>query len=66
MFKIIEKFEFSFSTHYRYGARPLSEPSAFCFCWAGVKATHGVYRGKVSWLLSTCAVAYMKYMFCII
>lgn len=29
-----------------YGARPLSEPSAFCFCWAGVKATHGVYRGK--------------------
>lgn len=29
-----------------YGARPLSEPSAFCFCWAGVKATHGIYRGK--------------------
>lgn len=29
-----------------YGAQPLVEPPGFCFCWSGVRCTHGVARGK--------------------
>lgn len=30
-----------------YDAQPLVEPPGFCFCWSGVRCTHGVTRGKV-------------------
>lgn len=30
----------------RYEAEPLTDPPGFCYCWAGVRATHGVCRGK--------------------
>ncbi|KAL3877155.1 hypothetical protein ACJMK2_034903 [Sinanodonta woodiana] len=29
-----------------FGAKPLTEPSGFCFCWAGARATYGVTRAK--------------------
>lgn len=29
-----------------YEAQPLVDPPGFCFCWSGVRCTHGVSRGK--------------------
>lgn len=29
-----------------YDAQPLVDPPGFCFCWSGVRCTHGVSRGK--------------------
>ncbi|XP_052265437.1 uncharacterized protein LOC127867956 isoform X2 [Dreissena polymorpha] len=29
-----------------YDAQPLVNPPGFCFCWSGVRCTHGIMRGK--------------------
>ena len=43
-----------------YEAKNITDPPGFCFCWAGVRATHGVSSGKVfEWLFSEFIVKWL-------